>query len=250
MTVLSWMATRSADRHTVIGSVALRLAGAQADGQPTLAPVAGLRVRDLASARFATWHSSTGVYGFIDLPPGPRTFRVDDPEGRWLARLVDVISPDRSALRQSLESGAVAPVDAGPTWVDAALRPTVSLAIPPAETVLWGVVTRADVPVVGAFVRVVAGPLVYRGATGPDGTWCVWLIGLRADPSAPDPTSVECDVRVWAPAAVSVDPALPARFDDVNPTSAGFAALYPGGGTALTPSVPVGARLRVDFTLP
>lgn len=255
MSWTSWANVRSPDRRVHVGSLALRVAAFDREGAPPLSPVAGLVVTDVASARTALWHGTTGVYGLLGLAAGPRDLRVEDPAGRWLPRGVAATAPDRAAVVAALEAGDVPPAAApDATWMDVPLYPTAALPVPPAETVVWGVVTRADVPVPWAFVRVEIDGAAYRGATDAQGVYLLWLRGARVAPGdedlPPPPRTVTAWGPVAPPAADDPHPTLPADFDALVPGTPAFAAVYAGAGATASQPLPVGRRTRVDLALP
>jgi hypothetical protein len=249
---LAFAAGFRVDRSVDLGSVALRVAAYRAEGEAPGAPIDGLRVVDVARGDRALWHGSTGVYGFLNLPAGPRRFRITDPARRWLEREVEVDVPDREALRAALIAGAAPPVDPGPTWVDVPMYPTIELAIPSSELVVWGVVSRGGAPVAGAMVRVDHAPPLgtaraWRGATDAQGVYVVWLRGFAIDD--PDAPVVAHSVRAWGPVAPAAA-VLPADFDALDPALPAFASRFGVPGAAASPVLPLGARTRVDLVLP
>lgn len=252
MSLRAFTAGARVDRSVDVGSLALRLAAYRAEDEPTVAPIEGLRVTDAARGDRALWHASTGVYGFVNLPPGVRRFRVTDPARRWLDREVEVEVPDREALRAALLAGAPPPIDAGPAWVDVPMYPGVELPIPSSETVVWGVVSRGGAPVAGALVRVdhapPAGPSrAWRGASDPNGVFVVWLRGFGIDD--PDAPPVPHQLRAWGPLGAPPE-ALPPDLDALDPALPSFATRFGVPGAAAAAVLPPGARTRVDLPLP
>lgn len=251
MTTMDWARTFRTDRSVDLGSVGLRPFAYLRDGAALTSTVPSL-VATADTGERALWHDSTGVLGFLNLRPGARVFQVSHPAGYWLPRDVAVAAPDHTALRTALEQGAAPPNGVWPTWVDVAMYPTVLLPIPPSESVVWGVVSRAGVPVPGAFVQllfsIAAAPTkVWRGAANDAGVYCLWLRGLMPADQADPP--IAQTLRAFAPLATSVA-RLPATFDSLDPTTAAFAAAYDPVGSTTHPTVALGTRTRLDLTVP
>lgn len=248
---MEWARTFRADRAADLGSVGLRPFAYLRDGAALTSSVPSL-VATVDTGERALWHESTGVLGFLNLRPGPRVFQVSHPSGYWLPKEVAVAAPDHATLRTALEQGTTPPNGVWPTWVDVPMYPTVLLPIPSAETVIWGVVSRASQPVPGAFVQllfsVAAAPTkVWRGATNEAGVYCLWLRGLMPADQA-DPPAAQT-LLAFAPRATSVA-RLPATFDSLDPTIATFGAAYDPVGSTTHPTVALGTRTRLDLTLP
>lgn len=220
------------DRSVDAASIALRTAAYVRDGQPAGAAIPDLRVFDDGSGTLARYHPSTEVHGFVNLRPGPRTLRVSDPRKHWLPVEVPADAPDRTVLP-----------DPGAPWLEVPLFPTLALPIPPAETVLWGVITSAGAPAPLAFVQVTVAGQVYRGATGPDGTYVLWLRHVPFSEGAPPPNAT-----LLAAAALTPSSSLSAAHAIVAVGSPDFLARFSIPDTISVP-MPVRQRTRADLTL-
>lgn len=123
--------------------------------------------------------------------------------------------------------------------------------IPSGNTVVWGVVSRGTAVVPSAFVSLTfvaqAGVRVYRGAANAQGVYALWLRGLSFDDDTEPPTPPT--LQAFAPRA-GADVRLPAAFDGLIPGTPAFSALYQAPGVSRIGLLPLGARTRVDLTLP
>lgn len=152
-TPLGWAARHSPERIVKVGVLALRARLYLSDGAaPGIAPLPNLRVRVAGSAEVPFWHASSGLYGFLTVPSGEARIEIDDPSGRFQPQAVTAAVPDRRGLRADLEAGDPNPTGPPPTYVDVALRPATGLALAPATTALWGVVSAGGRPVPGALL--------------------------------------------------------------------------------------------------
>jgi len=133
------------DRTVTLGVVGLRpvvYVGEGIAASPAALP--GLVVRSLGVVEVPTYHGSTGLYGFLRLPPGPRRFHITDLEGRYLPRAWQITGegvPDRSAVRDLLASGA--PIRPGlalprPAYATVPMRAAIDLPLPPGSTAVRG----------------------------------------------------------------------------------------------------------------
>ena len=138
---LEWAARHSPERIVAVGVLALRIRRYQSESAPLgLASIPGLRVTVRGHAERPLWHESTGLYGFLRLPPDELRVEVADPAGRFQAQAVLAQVPDRGAVQEALEAGAVpAPGSAKPLILDIALRPAIGMALPPGTSAVWGV---------------------------------------------------------------------------------------------------------------
>ncbi|WP_270937915.1 hypothetical protein, partial [Falsiroseomonas oryzae] len=142
---LAFAARFDADRVVALGVVALRAMRYVAQDRPAAGPpVEGLRVEAVGATERPGWHASTGLYGFLKLPPGPRRLVVTDPAGRFQPAAVQLTVPDRSAVRARLEAGATSP-DMTPRALlrDVALHAAPTAPIPPGLTAVTGQVRGA-----------------------------------------------------------------------------------------------------------
>ncbi len=236
--LLAFAAARRADRIASLGVLGFRALRYVAQGRaPAGPPIEGLVIEAPGIAERAGWHGSTGLYGFLHLPPGgPRRILVTDPARRFQAAAFEVpVVPDRSALRQALESGEAAPPMAPrPLLRDIALHPAPNAPVPPGETVVHGQVRdAAGRPV--ALARLALRTLVegtlrqHIGWSDPDGSFLFRLPGERPDTIAGDPpwpASRELTVHVPTSALAAAlardwHAALPAERDTLDPTAPG-----------------------------
>lgn len=212
-TLLERAARHAPDRIAAVGVLALRARRHLSDGVPPAAePIADLRVRVAGHAERPFWHASTGLYGFLDVPPGAARIEIEDPAGRWQAQAIEAIVPDRSALRTALEAGAPPPAVPAPAYPEAALRPAPAMVLAPGLSAIWGIVRDAGRPVAGALIAIdtVRAGLADRvtGLSGADGSYLLVLPGEAIDRShAPPQTRFARALAVFAPR-----PALAARL--------------------------------------
>jgi len=187
--LMTWAARHAPDRIAAVGVLALRPRRYFSDGVPLgRTPIPGLMVRVPAREETPTWHQSTGLYGFLRLPPGTARVEVSDPAGRYLPQALTVAVPDRQSVRVALEAGEVPSANAPrPLYLDVALRPAIDFAVPPGTAAIWGVVRGRDDrrPVPGALVGL---DTVRTGVadrvtsmSGPDGCYLLVLPGEAID---------------------------------------------------------------------
>lgn len=112
-------------------------------------PVEGLSVRILGREAEALYHTTTGLYGFVELAPGPVRVHVTDPAARFLPMAMGIEVPNRSAQRRALErSDSPAKVGAGPLYTQLAMRPAPGAPLAHSPTAIWGrVLDNAGQPV-------------------------------------------------------------------------------------------------------
>ncbi len=249
-TPLSWAARHSPERVVAVGVLALRIRRYQSEAAPPgLAAIPGLRITTVPNhpdhPERPLWHESTGLYGFLRLPPGELRVEVADPSSRFQAQAVLAQVPDRSAVREALEAGtAPAPGSARPLIIDVALRPALGIALPPGTSAVWGVVTDAGRPVAGALLGIAS---VFQGAadtitgmSGPDGSYLLVLPFEAIDRSVSPPLRrFERALAVHAPR-----PALAAAL-----ARQGFLAGQPAGPFTLTPAERNALYMPRDFQL-
>jgi hypothetical protein len=262
-----------------VGVLAVRALRYRLDGiDPGPAPIAGLLVRVRGHGEGPQWHLSTGLYGFLRVPPGPAVVEVSDPGRRFVPSVVSAVIPDRDAVRAALQACRRPPPGAaGPLYLDIPMHPGPGLALAPATTALWGVVTSlADgAPVPGALLRLATrfdgADLTASTLTAADGSYLLVLPGEVADRSATPPVrSFTRDLSVFAPRppmaeALAADylAGLPPDLFTSNPGAAGSplrrrrfrlraadGALRPrSGGRNPATTVSIGERVRWDVEL-
>lgn len=230
-TLLDWAARHSPERIVAAGVLALRICRYLSDGAPSgLASIPGLRVRASGHSERPLWHPSTGLYGFLRLPPGTMRIELDDPSGRYQAQAVVAQVPDRTAFKDALAAGMLPPPgSAGPRIVDVALRPSIAMALPPGTSALWGVVRDGERPVAGALLTlatVLQGlPDRVTGLSGRDGCYLLVLPAEIIDRSANPPG------RLFA-RTLTVDAPRPALTEAL--AQQGFTAGQPANAFGLT----------------
>jgi hypothetical protein len=262
-------ARRAPVRLVALAAAALRPLRYQAEGRPALGPpIEGLRV-EVEGMERATWHGSTGLYGFLRLPPGPQRVRVTDPLGRFLPAAFRVVVPDRGALRARLEQGAAAPAmtPAAPLR-EVALREAPTHPRETGVTTLFGLVrdaTRGNRPVALARIAVTA---LVDGAlrslvtfSAADGAYLLRLPGETPEAIGGDPPwAVARALAVRAPVpplrrALAADflAALPADIDAAaaGPDWQARSHTLPAVAAGSDPAIPFqgGRQLRRDILL-
>ena len=277
-TPLGWAARHATERIAAVGVLALRIRRHLSDAAPPgLAAIPGLRITVPGHPERPLWHESTGLYGFLRLPPGELRVEVADPSGRFQAQAVTAQVPDRGSVKQALEAGTPpAPGSPKPQILEVALRPALGLALPPGSSTVWGVVSDGGRPVAGALLGIAS---VFRGAadhvramSGPDGSYLLVLPFEVIDRSVTPPLrAFDRALTVFAPRPALATALATKGFLAGQPanvfglTAAGRNALFlprdfqlrDAGGT-LHPqvggqnppaSVSVGARVRLDIEL-
>ena len=188
---MTWAGARSPDRIAAVGVLAVRPLPYRSDQAPLgLEAIPGLVVRALGQDETPIWHPSTGIYGFLRLPPGPIRLEIEDPARRWVPLAARAQVPDRSAIRDLLGRGVTpAPGSTGPLVLELGMRPGPEQALPPGSTALWGQIRESadSRPVAGALLGL---DTVLHGAadrvqtlSGPDGTYLLALPGELPDRS-------------------------------------------------------------------
>ncbi len=230
--VLDFAAARGGQRVVALGVLGLRALRHVAVGRPPAGPpIGGLEMRAISAVERAGWHASTGIYGFLKLPPGARRVLVVDPAARFQAAAFEVVVPDRAAVRAALESGIAAPDMAPrPLLRDIALHEAPTATIPAGMTAVFGQVRdAAGRPV--ALARLALNTLVegtmrrHLTWSAADGSYALRLPGERPDAIGGDPPwRVNRPLTVHAPraplaAALAADflGALPAERDALDP---------------------------------
>lgn len=276
-TPLAWAARHSPDRISAVGVLAVRIRRYLTTGaDPSLAALPGLRVRVAGQAERPLWHESTGLYGFLNIPPGDARIEIDDPAGRYQPQAISALVPDRSALRAALEAAETPPVVPPPAYPSVDLRLGLAMGLPPATTAVWGVLRDGSRAVPGALLSLAT---VRTGVadtvstlSGPDGSFLLVLPFEVIDRGVNPPTrSFNRSLTVFAPrpalaAALAAQGFLAGQPANVFGLSAaqrdalflprGFqlrdagGALHPQVGGQNPPvSVSVGRKVRLDIEL-
>lgn len=276
-TPLGWAARHSPDRIAAVGVLAVKVRRHLTDGtDPGLTSIQGLRVRVAGQPEQPLWHQSTGLYGFLDIPAGEARIEIDDPTGRYQPQAITATVPDRADLKSALEAGEAPPAVPAPAYPEVALRPGLTMALPPGTSALWGVLRDAGRPVPGALLTLAT---VQGGAadsvtalSGPDGSYLLVLPFEVIDRSVTPPLrAFDRALTVFAPRPALATALATKGFLAGQPanvfglTAAERNALFlprdfqlrDAGGT-LHPqvggqnppaSVSVGARVRLDIEL-
>lgn len=198
-----------------LGSVAIQLVAHQVDEDalpPRAArwlPRAGipdLLVRCQGSKQRPSWHALNGLYGFSGLPPGPHTFTIVDPLGRYLPTSLVLSVPDRAAAAASLaQLERPSEAENWRQWIHRhALRP--SAAAQPRQGATWlrGEVRDASghpVPLAWLQVRTRfhGVPATATTWSDPAGGYALDLDGLRQDPLATPAEGEPLAMRLFLP---------------------------------------------------
>lgn len=276
-TPLGWAARQSPDRIAAVGVLAVKALRHLTDtADPGLTPIPALRVRVAGEPENPLWHAATGLYGFLDIPPGEARIEIDDPSGRYQPQAITATVPDRAELKAALEAGASAPAVAKSAYPEAVLRPGPTMALPPGTSALWGVLIDTGRPVPGALLRVAT---VRSGAadsvttlSGPDGSYLLVLPFEVIDRSVTPPLrTFDRTLTVFAPRPALATAIATKGFLAGQPanvfglTTVQRNALFlprdyqlRGAGSVLRPriggqnppaSVSVGTRIRLDIEL-
>jgi len=244
-TPLAWAARHSPDRIAAVGVLAVKALRYLTDNaDPGLTPIPGLRVRVAGHPERPLWHETTGLYGFLNLPPGEARIEIDDPTGRYQPQAIVATVPDRADLKAALEAGETPPAAPTPAYPQLALRPEPTLPLPPGTSALWGVLKDAGRPVPGALLRLAT---VRSGAadsvtalSGPDGSYLLVLPFEVIDRSVTPPLrAFERLLTVLAPR-----PALAAAL-----AAKGFLAGQPANVFGLTAAAQNALFLPRNFQL-
>jgi hypothetical protein len=269
MTASSPLFSSPGDRLVALGSLAVRplvYCGAGKDGPfpPPQEPIEGLSVRSTSARRDARIHTTTNLYGFVNLKPGPHRVHIVDPRGRFLPRAIAVNVPDYASLRDALERRAqTLPAVAPPPIEVAWLRRAPGT---PTTTGLFGVVrdaTGASVPF--AWIRVEK-VLAFDDAADGEGRFVTYAdqrgeyvvpLSFVRRPSGDDSAPASIKVRVHrplgpAPAGDGALAAFPVSFDDLAPEKPGFDSVYEPIALVADKAVDfeVGTSMRLDLQPP
>src|SRR5437667_3804365 len=107
---LQWAEPLRPDRIVATAMLGLRPLRYVSEGVAAVGPaIEGLRVVAVGAAEIPVFHQSTGLYGFLHLPPGDRRIEISDPLQQLLAWAITAAVPDRSAIRTALERGVSPP---------------------------------------------------------------------------------------------------------------------------------------------
>lgn len=215
------------DRHLLVGALALRVEEHDIDGGSARPCLSGLRITDLASGKIAGFRPGSWLYGFIGLPAGARRLLIEDPDGRYVTRLI------------------AASVTSPPSLYTTAVRPGLGYPVPRGQLVLWGdVVDAAGAPAPYALVRLsTAGGLRWTTTTDGTGRFLLWPRGLP--PRDPDEGDWTFTLTLRARTPGSTDPRdlLPDDLDALD--EAGLVSWYDRAAEPLAVTAPQGQRTRI-----
>lgn len=222
---ITWAHGQSWYGTAVVGSYAIQPVPHRVD-EETLPPgleswlprqgISDLLVRCSGSRCRPSWHVMHGLYGFVDLTPGPYVFTVEDPQNRYLpARMVlnvgnhTAVADDLRQLRRP---------SAADSWRDRLtrilLRPAPGAPPRVGATGIWGEVRdRAGRPIPFAYFQM---ETRFRGQqatattwSDPSGGYVLDLDGERADAMDRPPALVLRPGRLCLP--------LPGTTPDTSP---------------------------------
>jgi hypothetical protein len=270
-----------------LGALGIRPTPYLAEGRTGISSIGGLSLVCREFEETPIFHSQTGVYGWLRMPPGDHLIEILDPSGFRLNRRISITVPDRSAYAQSLLAGVLSPPVIPPAFIEVPLRPALGHPWMSGHTVLHGMITDTSgnsLP----FARLEF-DTVFKGTpekliTHADskGEYAAHLSGEAASFHMPDLEAGEDEddaeliseftrnVRLFrlkaafASVAKSAYPlkALPLDFDTLNPLAgtspyeppASLIARTPegdiaGAGPHVNVTFTAGQRRRVDFLL-
>jgi len=109
---LAWSNSRGWEGVPVLGFLAIQPVPHRVDEEVLPAGMEGwlpregipdLLVRCQGSPQKPSWHAANGLYGFVGLAPGPHTFTIEDPLGRYLPAKLNLTVIDRGGVHESLK---------------------------------------------------------------------------------------------------------------------------------------------------
>jgi hypothetical protein len=264
--------TGSEDRLVTLGSLAVRptIYSGRNGGGPfpvSSEPIPGLTVRIPKRKQAPIFHTTTNVYGFLDLAGGPTRVEITDPENRYLPRAISVNVPDRRPLGEALARGAtVLPAVLPPPFVEVPLRPSPHVRLRELRAAVFGrVTTPAGVPCPFAWVRATTTKGVHVTYADERGEYFAPLPFLRPIVTILDPhetgdgdddlaLTVDFSVTVRAyrrrtpPPAGSPLEGFLLEIDTAVPGDAAFDAVYvPASLYETTTSVKLETHVRLDL---
>lgn len=212
---LAWSNSRGWEGVPVLGSLAIQPVPHRVDeevlpaGMQRWLPREGipdLLVRCRGSREMPSWHAANGLYGFVGLAPGPHTFTIEDPLGRYLPAKLNLTVIDRGGVHESLKRLE------RPTQLDdwrqlvhrLPLRPAPGAGKRAGSTGIWGELRNAAgrpipfalVQVETRFFGVLASATTWSDASGG---YALDLDGERPDPFAAPGTVEEREGRICLP---------------------------------------------------
>ncbi len=106
--------------------------------------LSGLHISSYRSKEHPIFHSSTNIYGFLNLQDGPHKLSITDPQTFFLPRTVSVIVPEYSnkVLIQRLNSNLKNPQEVKFTTIK--MYPSIQYPLLNGETSMWGTVVDAE----------------------------------------------------------------------------------------------------------
>lgn len=219
------------------------------------AAIPGLQVFVPSRRVQATWHSSTGLYGFTGLFDGPQLLHITDPLRRYVPRTVVIQAPARAPIAEAVRRQAAEPPAAPkPTLLPVPMRPGHRFGWARGETVFRGTVTEIHrgVRVPAPFARVEThrgGRLTHLLHCDETGRFALWLREEVA-PLTGSPPDVQLSARARRERPPEPgDPLVvqPGGFDTLGASD--VASLYGPPGPPLTQPVVVGTEAPLTLNL-
>lgn len=227
---LEWANTLRPNRIVATAIFGLRPLRYLSEGaSPASSVIEGLRVVAVGCAERPVFHATTGLYGFLKLPPGPRRIEINDPANRYLPWAITAILPDRSIICRALEQGLPPPATPKPLLADVALRPLPDAPLPPGLTAIWGIVretTGQPVPLTRIACDTVGGGKIVTYSLA-DGAFVLVLPGEK-------PASLATPPVFDFPRALTVHSPKPALAASLR--GLGFLASMPADLDSLDPN--------------
>jgi hypothetical protein len=212
---LAWSNSRGWEGVPVVGSLAIQPVPHRVDEDALPSSlerwlpregIPDLLVRCRGSQQKPSWHAANGLYGFVGLAPGPHTFTIEDPLGRYLPAKLNLTVIDRGVVLESLKwlERPPQPEDWRQLVHRLPLRPAPGAGRRAGSTGIWGELRdAAGRPIPFALVQV---QTRFRGVLASATTWtdasggyALNLDGERPDPFATPGTVEEREGRLCLP---------------------------------------------------
>lgn len=212
---LAWSNSRGWEGVPVMGSLAIQPVPHRVDEDSLPSSlvrwlpregIPDLLVRCQGVQQKPSWHAANGLYGFVGLAPGPHTFMIEDPLGRYLPAKLNLIVIDRGIVLESLKwlERPTQPEDWRQLVHRQPLRLDPGAGRRAGSTGIWGELRdAAGRPIPFALVQV---QTRFRGVltsattwTDASGGYALDLDGERPDPFAPPGTVEEREGRLCLP---------------------------------------------------
>ncbi len=220
MSLVRWANAKVPDRGVTFGALGIKVREYRGEEEEASLGVSGLNVSIAGLNRgkdvFATYHESTGIYGFANLATGTYRVNIRDTGNRYLERVDEFTIPPREPVEHDLLLGRTPSNTAhaaASVMAETLVRPQFGMRPGPGQTVVWGFVGRgAERPSPYARVEATIGGRHFATYADVQGVYLVWIRGLRpADEEAPEDGTGDTVSLVASPTTVSVTP--PVRVD-------------------------------------